>query len=209
MTTGTDWDQYYSKLACFAGFTRSITRSRLIGCLRPHMKTDSVLICEYGGANSCIAESLCGTFSVSQYDVVDTNVYGLSLLKQLDVKAPLSGKEGDVLAPSEEMRDMYDVVVSIGLIEHFAEDDTRRAVETHFYSCKPGGLVLLTFPTPTLLYRFIRRCAETGGFWNFPDEYPLHFDEVLANVATHGDVLHQSINWMIGLTQGIVLVRKR
>lgn len=208
MTTGTDWDQYYSKPACCAGFTRLITRSRLIGCLLPHLVTDSVSMCEYGGANSCIAETLCDTFNVSQYDVVDTNTYGLSLLKQLNVKAPLSGEQGDVLAPSEEMRDLYDVVISIGLIEHFSKDDTRQAVETHFFSCKPGGLVLLTFPTPTLSYRFIRACAEMAGVWGFPDERPLPFDEVLANVPTDGVVLQQSINWMIGLTQGILLIRK-
>ena len=55
----------------------------------------------------------------------------------------------------------------------------------------------------------IRGAAECMGYWSFPDERPLQFEEVLSACKPRGTVLHTSINWPIGLTQGYVLVRNK
>jgi hypothetical protein len=68
--------------------------------------------------------------------------------------------------------------------------------------------VIITFPTPTLLYRVTRGLAEMFGIWQFPDERPLKPAEVRAAVGERGEVLMTKILWPLILTQGIVVVRK-
>jgi cyclopropane fatty-acyl-phospholipid synthase-like methyltransferase len=101
-----------------------------------------------------------------------------------------------------------DVVFSVGLIEHFEPAGTRRAVEAHFELLKPGGLALLSFPTPTWLYRAARRLTELAGLWRFPDERPLARAEVLAAVSGLGQVVFQKTMWPLVFTQHLIAVRK-
>lgn len=82
-------------------------------------------------------------------------------------------------------------------------------IERHFEFTKPGGIVLITFPTPTFLYRGIRGLAELFRLWIFHDERPLRFDEVETVCDRFGDRLHREINWWIGLTQGILVYRRK
>jgi predicted SAM-dependent methyltransferase len=42
-----------------------------------------------------------------------------------------------------------DICFSVGLIEHFTEEDLPRVVSAHFDVVRPGGLVVISFPTPT------------------------------------------------------------
>jgi cyclopropane fatty-acyl-phospholipid synthase-like methyltransferase len=114
----------------------------------------------------------------------------------------------DVLAFSG-FNALADIAFSVGLIEHFSPSDTKRAIQTHFDSVRSGGLVIVTFPTPTLLYRTTRRTIELLGQWKFHDERPLSFTEVLPTMERYGTILHTEINWPIFLTQGIVVARKK
>jgi cyclopropane fatty-acyl-phospholipid synthase-like methyltransferase len=132
---------------------------------------------------------------------------GLNLLKKRSFSG-LTFERGDVLAPYAADQHC-DLVYSVGLIEHFDPFSTERAILADFDRCKPGGLVLITFPTPTALYRAIRAAAEWMGKWLFPDERPLQFGEVLNACKQRGTILHTSINWWIGLTQGYVLIKNR
>lgn len=95
------------------------------------------------------------------------------------------------------------------MIEHFDKQGTRKAIKTHKDTCKPNGIILITFPTPTVLYNFIRKSAEVANIWQFPDERPLEFGKVLDGLRDECDILHESINWFIGLTQGYIVARKR
>ena len=204
----TDWDSYYRRTPSYTSLTRSISARKLVGLIKHHAPRSPADICEIGGANSCFVEKVCEEVPVGEYHVVDFNDYGLSLLANKSVSPSLTWERGDVLDKYTSER-QYDIVYSVGLIEHFLPDNTRRAIDGHFARCKPGGTVLITFPTPTLPYRLIRGVAEATGRWSFPDERPLGFEEVLSSCLKHGDLLHRSINWMIGLTQGYVLFRKR
>jgi cyclopropane fatty-acyl-phospholipid synthase-like methyltransferase len=99
-------------------------------------------------------------------------------------------------------------VFSVGLIEHFDPRGTRNAVRAHFRLLKPGGIALLTFPTPTWLYRLTRSLSEACRAWIFHDERPLSFDEVDRAAAGCGTVLEKRIVWPIFLTQYHVLWKK-
>jgi hypothetical protein len=68
--------------------------------------------------------------------------------------------------------------------------------------------VIITFPTPTWLYRVTRRLAELAGVWAFPDERPLDMAEVTGEIARHGDLLEGRIHWPMVLTQAMVVARR-
>jgi SAM-dependent methyltransferase len=100
-----------------------------------------------------------------------------------------------------------DIVFSVGLIEHFDAPRTRQAVLAHFDVLRPGGVAIITFPTPTLLYRIARSLAEALGLWQFPDERPLQPPEVLAAARERGEVLFVKTLWPLILTQTLIVVR--
>jgi cyclopropane fatty-acyl-phospholipid synthase-like methyltransferase len=102
-----------------------------------------------------------------------------------------------------------DVVFSVGLIEHFNKEGTRKAVEAHFELVKDGGTVILFFPTPTLLYGFTRFLAELFRLWIFHDERPLRNEEVESYIEKYGTVIHRETIWPIFLTQSVLVVRKK
>jgi hypothetical protein len=176
--------------------------------LREHIEGRSASLCECGGANSCFADALLAIPGLDRYHVIDSNAYGVSLLEpRFANDKRVSWEVGDLLKGQHKPK--FDIVYSVGLIEHFDPENTARCVDAHFELCKPGGVVLITFPTPTIPYRLIRGAAETMGVWAFPDERPLSFTEVEAAAAKHQPkLLHRSINWAIGLTQGYLMYRK-
>ena len=162
---------------------------------------------EFGGGNSFISDQFLNQFSVRRYVVWDTNTKALDQFRARYSGRPMvEARLGDVQDTVDKSH--FDFVFSIGLIEHFDEQGTRRALENHFRLCRNGGFVLVSFPTPTVLYRMIRMVAELSGTWQFPDERPLCFEEVLDVASKHGILKHRSILWGIGLTQGYCLFQK-
>ncbi|HXI43184.1 MAG TPA: GtrA family protein [Bryobacteraceae bacterium] len=207
----TDWSAYYAHVPPTAKLTRRYTTTVLLDAIRTHASTadgDGRLgIVEIGGGNSCFLDAILSGVGCRSYDVIDTNEYGLSLLAgKLANHKVLRLHRQSVL--ELQMRAEADVVFSVGLIEHFDPEDTRKAVHAHFDVLRPGGLLILSFPTPTLLYRITRRLIESLGMWKFPDERALTPDEVTASVEEHGDVLTTKTLWPLLLTQSLVVVRK-
>jgi len=164
-------------------------------------------IAELGGGNSAVLSAFRARFPGVRLSAIDSNVLGLRLLEAQTPGAGLTAIEADVLAPVADALGA-DLVFSVGLVEHFSAEDTTRAIAAHFAHVKPGGLVLITFPTPTWLYRIARGLAEAAGVWAFPDERPLAMAEVTREMARHGEVLGARINWLIILTQGVVVARR-
>ena len=208
----TDWNAYYANVAPTAKLTRRYTTSVLLDAIRRHASAANadgrLAIVEIGGANSCFLDSILAGVGCRSYDVVDTNEYGLSLLAG---KAEGSG----VLRLHQQsvldllMRPQADLVFSVGLIEHFDPQETRKAVQAHFDVLRPGGVAIISFPTPTLLYRLTRGLIEMLGMWKFHDERPLARGEVTASVEECGDVLKSETLWPLLLTQELVVARKR
>jgi putative flippase GtrA len=205
----TDWDLYYSRTPVTAQLTRKYTTSVLLDVLHklmPERPKDRVLV-EVGGANSCFLDAIRKRIQPDRYYVIDTNERGLRMLQErLPADETVSLLREDVLDLRTPLQ--ADVAFSVGLIEHFDPADTRRAVLAHFEMLRPGGYAIVSFPTPTLLYRLVRSLAEIAGVWRFPDERPLTRAEVLGVLRERGDVIHERLLWLLILTQRLIVARK-
>ena len=98
-------------------------------------------------------------------------------------------------------RTVCDVVFSFGLIEHFGPADTREAALAHYRLLRPGGILIISFPTPMLLYRAARALFELMGAWKFSDERALSRWEVRATIEEEATVLLEKTMWPFILTQ--------
>lgn len=160
-------------------------------------------ICEFGGANSCFYDAIRKAYPDAFFTAVDSNELGLRLLETRAAGERTRALHCDLTSMPDGLIEA-DVVFSVGLIEHFDPERTARVIDRHFKCAAAGGLVILTFPTPTWLYRATRAAAEAAGVWRFPDERPLLAGEVLASVQKNGRVLTAFTNWPVILTQGVV-----
>ena len=204
----TNWDAYYQNPAPTARFTRKFTESLILKCFSKYSSNLSPSFCELGGARSCFFNAIREAYQKSLYTIIDNNQFGLNAFKNscpdlLNVNLINANIENPIAISS-----LSDVTFSVGLIEHFTPEGTALAIKRHFEVTNVGGVVLLTFPTPTLLYSLTRKILEWLGLWEFPDERPLHFDEVRRAAQQYGKVLYETINWPIILTQGVMVVRK-
>jgi putative flippase GtrA/ubiquinone/menaquinone biosynthesis C-methylase UbiE len=206
----TDWDEYYSSVPATAKLTRKYTGRVLLTVLRMVGLTEKAgrgTIVEIGGANSCFVDRIVAAVRPASYHVVDTNRFGLELLR-----ARLGAANGIVLH-EQDVRQLSlplqaDVVFSVGLIEHFDEGDTRKAVQSHFRLLKPGGYAIISFPTPTWLYRVSRSACELVGLWKFHDERPLRRMEVARAVGDLGQIVFEKTMWPVWFTQHLMVFRK-
>jgi SAM-dependent methyltransferase len=203
----TDWDSYYARPYRTASLTRKHTASVLVDLLRKNNGAQASIL-EFGGANSCFIDQILEQVAPARYDVIDSNQLGLDLLhSRYSGDDRVSVSLGDVLAPSAPVR-LYDIVFSVGLIEHFDPGGTAKAVAAHFRYLRPGGTAIITFPTPTWLYRGVRGLAEITNNWIFHDERPLRLPEFERAVAGLGEIRSARILWPLVLTQYCVEVRK-
>jgi cyclopropane fatty-acyl-phospholipid synthase-like methyltransferase len=203
----TDWDSYYARPYRTASLTRKHTASVLVDLLRKNNGSQASIL-EFGGANSCFIDQILEEVAPARYDVIDSNQLGLDLLKSRYSRDDrVSASLGDVLSPSAPER-LYDIVFSVGLIEHFDPDGTAKAVAAHFRYLRRGGTAIITFPTPTWLYRSVRGLAEITNNWIFHDERPLRLPEFERAVAGLGEIRSARILWPLILTQYCVEARK-
>jgi glycosyltransferase involved in cell wall biosynthesis len=206
-STATDWDRYYASTPLTARLTRRYTAALLVRVLRRFAGQDPGSVVELGGGNSCFFERILREVRPGAYHVVDTSEHGIELLRRRLPGYPqlrLHLQSVTSLALEADA----DAVFSVGLIEHFDRDGLRRAIGAHFQPLKPGAHAIISFPTPTWLYRAARSVCEALGVWRFPDERPLRPDEVRALVAGQGEVVFEKTLWPLIFTQHLMVVRK-
>ncbi len=203
----TDWDAYYRRTLWTASLTRRYTTRMILEALHRFNATPGPVIAEIGGANSCFLDAIVTSVRPGEYHVIDTNRFGLSLLRNRpDRNTPIHLHHASV---HDETVSLYaDVVFSVGLIEHFDSGGTERAIEGHLRLLKPGGTLILTYPTPTALYRSTRFLAELLGVWRFPDERPILPREVRPQLTAHGKVVFEKTLWPLILTQHMIVAVK-
>ena len=204
----TDWDQYYDRPAPTAHLTRRYTAHWLQTMMRRYTAGKSQLsVVEFGGGNSCFFKGLAAALPVARYEIVDLNAKSLVLFEQQGREVPAvktAAHRADLLKEAPAL-EPADIVYSVGLIEHFAPEGTREVAQRHFSCVKPGGIVIITAPTPTWLYRAVRGAAEAIGVWAFPDERPLRPAEIIAAGEGLGTLRHAATLWPQVLTQhGVV-----
>ena len=104
-----------------------------------------------------------------------------------------------------EVEQKYDFVYSVGLIEHFRNDDIDTVIKRHFEYCKNDGMVLISFPTPTKKYLFYRNLMEKLGVWQFYDEQALLPERVINVMNKCGHIEKHFLNNKLALTQYVVI----
>jgi hypothetical protein len=204
----TDWDSYYRRPFWLAGLTRRHTGRVLLRLCRRFAppKPAGLVMVELGGADSCFYDLLTRELRPREYHVIDQHRPGLEKLEQrLAPGVETFLHHGDILEPGPRLA--ADVVFSVGLIEHLEPADLARAVRAHFDLVSPQGVVIISFPTPTWLYRAARRAAEAVGLWIFHDERPLALAEVSAALAGRGVMAHSQVIWPIVFTQAALVAR--
>ncbi|MFH0842532.1 MAG: class I SAM-dependent methyltransferase [Bacteroidota bacterium] len=206
----TDWDYYYSHPNKLASFTRKITSDKLIRLLKQFSPSNrfNITIAELGGANSCFYESINKAFSPYKYLIVDNNKEGLDKTIDIMKKSDNIELKYENVLNSTEGTEEFDIVFSVGLIEHFPPEGTSKCISAHFNYLKDRGICIVTFPTPTWLYKLVRKCSELLGLWIFHDERPLKINEVLNEIKKYATIKHCSITWTIILTQGVIVAEK-
>ena len=206
MTNATDWDLYYRKSPWASRLTRPILFGRLLALLQRYSVANPSLA-ELGGAGSGVFDQVRLRLRPREYHVIDNNQYGLDQL-QSRVRDDASVKFWNRSVLKLDLPLQLDTVFSLGLIEHFDEEGTREAVRAHLRLLKPGGVAIISFPTPTLLYRATRGLSEITGQWIFHDERPLWPGEVKAAVNGYADWVEDKLVWPIMLTQTLSVIRK-
>jgi hypothetical protein len=210
MQPATDWDKYYEQPFATAKLTRRYTNHWLKTAIGTYLAGKTAIeIIEFGGGNSCFFRSLINSLPISRYEVADLNAKSLQLFEQQAREVPsvkTSAHRVNLLTETPSLP-LADVVFSVGLIEHFDPAGTRKVAHRHFSCVKDDGIVIITAPTPTWLYRMTRGAAEQIGVWKFPDERPLSLQEILASGEGLGTPLLSRTLWPLVLTQQAVVWR--
>jgi 2-polyprenyl-3-methyl-5-hydroxy-6-metoxy-1,4-benzoquinol methylase len=204
----TDWDRYYDRPAPTAHLTRRYTARWLQSTMRRYTAGKPQLsVVEFGGGNSCFFKGIAAALPVISYEIVDLNAKSLELFEQQGHEVPsirTDAHRADLLKEVPAL-EPADIVFSVGLIEHFSPEGTREVVRRHFSCVKPGGIVIVTAPTPTWLYRAVRGAAEAIGVWAFPDERPLQPAEIVSAGEGLGALRNAATLWPQVLTQHAVV----
>lgn len=209
----TDWEKYYEHRSMLSKISGFLCRRTLENILCGNALNDSHIfntIVELGGGNSIIYPWLRKRYPQSNIILVDKETFSEPAFRSAAKNdRALACVQQDLLEDiPESMKGAGDLVLSLGLVEHFCPAETRKMIERHFACCKPGGVVLISFPCPTRLYRCTRRMMELLGAWQFHDERPLHPDEVRAVMDEYGAALCTRLDIRMGLTQQVVVYRK-
>ena len=205
----TNWDEYYNNVSGLSKYTRLYTQNWLISQIS-NTKFSNIKLAEFGGGNSCFHDAVIEKCNIASYTIYDNNEVGIS---KFDEKYNYNGISKsincDLLNNEIVNSHQYDLVYSVGLIEHFDKEGTKNIVKKHFDAVKPGGIVIITAPTPTYLYKLIRSCAELCGVWKFHDERALSREEMHSCVIDYGDIVSEKLLWAIGLTQYAIVVKAK
>lgn len=207
----TDWNTYYGRPYKTASFSRKVTTHILKSLIDTYLPKGSMFrIAELGGANSCFFDMIYERYRPTEYHIYDNNDIGLKKTKERIGNIPgVRIHTEDILCMSNlPEKEFFDMVFSVGLIEHFDTIGTGKAIEAHFNLLKPSGIAIISFPTPTFLYRAIRSISELMNLWIFHDERPLKLEEVVATAEKHGTICLKKLNWKIFLTQYILVISK-
>lgn len=206
----TNWEEYYRHPFPASRWSRGIMSGMLRDLISAHApRRQPLSVLELGGGNSCFLEGLMDQFQMAPYVILDNSPEGMRLARERF--APAYGDRvdyihDDVFAADPDRR--FDLVFSVGLIEHFDDHAMQKLIGLHRRWAAPDGLVLIAVPTPTIFYRIFRTGAEVLGLWKFPDEHPVPRAELARLMREEGlEIIFERTLWSQVLTQAIVAAR--
>lgn len=98
----------------------------------------------------------------------------------------------------------FDLVMSVGLVEHFARDTRQRIVDRHAALVRPGGHVLILAPRPSRLGALLQFFNRAQGIC----EVPCDDVELVAACNRSGLSVLRRARFLVGTVAG-VLAQKR
>lgn len=209
--TITNWAAYYAHRSMISKISAAFSAHSVLKSILKYARGPVKRIIELGGANTPLYSTYRKHFRSSEIVLLDREPSNSPLfIEQSAGDKKISFFKIDLLNDDlpRSIISSADIVFSGGLIEHFDERGTMKLIERHFSVCKPNGLVIISFPTPTFLYRFIRYTMEAINRWQFYDERPLTYDEVLKSMDKFGCIVERTLDIRLGLTQGKLVARK-
>jgi glycosyltransferase involved in cell wall biosynthesis/trans-aconitate methyltransferase len=206
----TNWEEYYRHPFPASRWSRGIMSAKLRDLISAHApRRQPLSVLELGGGNSCFLDGLMEGFTMAPYVILDNSPEGMRLARERF--APAYGDKvayiaADVFDANPDRR--FDVVFSVGLIEHFDDHAMQKLIGLHRRWAEPDGLVLIAVPTPTIFYRLFRTAAEVLGLWKFPDERPVVRARLTELMREEGlEIIFERTLWSQVLTQAIVAAR--
>ncbi|MBX7232351.1 MAG: class I SAM-dependent methyltransferase [Bdellovibrionales bacterium] len=208
--TKSNWNDYYSRKEFkVPDFILNAIWRNFKALLCRHLKSSQPLVViELGGANSYFYKKIRNEFNIKEYHIVDNNMVGLNLFPHKSdpgvVIHNLDLLDKDFL---KKIHFSADLVFSFGLIEHFLPAETKKLTELHFKLTKLDGLVFMSFPTPTLIYKGFRKFLEITH--RFPPlfERPIQIREIEDLITSQGTKLEIFRVWSTILTQFFTLTK--
>jgi 2-polyprenyl-3-methyl-5-hydroxy-6-metoxy-1,4-benzoquinol methylase len=84
----------------------------------------------------------------------------------------------DALSINEDLKGKYDVSISIGLAEHFSDQQRLQIIKSHFELLKPNGMTFISVPNLACWpYRLWKYRRTVTGKWHFGMEIPYNRKE--------------------------------
>lgn len=126
-------------------------------------------ILEIGAGGSHTLGALAGRLQCNAYGL-EPDTDGIAKARELAVleSATIQMIEGDGFCLPFQ-NGGFDVVYSLGLIEHFSPEETLRLVKEHVRVCKPGGLVIISVPNFWNLPHTIRKGLQGRKYDYYPE----------------------------------------
>jgi SAM-dependent methyltransferase len=148
--------------------------------------SDHPSILELGSASGYITKKLSLILNSKNVVLVDSNESMLSISKKTFRDAPVNAEfvEGDFF--KYDFKETFDLVHSGGVIEHFEPEKQFQLAKIHADLLAPGGYCIIFVPSPTPVYRFVRKIIELLHLWNYTDEIPMTESELIEMVEKTG-----------------------
>jgi SAM-dependent methyltransferase len=110
--------------------------------------------------------------------------------------------QGDLFRAGAEWAGVFDLAISLGVIEHFRGPVRTLALESHARVLRPGGVVVVSVPNAHCLpYRLWKAYLERRGCWPYGPEIPYTARELRVRARRSGivDVRVHALNFLQSL----------
>lgn len=207
----TDWNQL-AGIRPPSWFTRVYFHNQLHAAYRRLLRhaalAGPLAVIELGAGTGYTSLCLAHQFCIEQLVLVDNSPAMLSVARQVLAPAGCLTEFRLQDLTTYDPTEQFDLVHSSGVLEHFPAPARHNLLRLHASLAKPGGYCILFVPTPTVVYRAVRRLAELLGIWPFYDETPLSAAQLIAEIRAAGlEVLASTLLWSHHLPQIGVLAR--
>ena len=121
--------------------------------------------------------------------LLDQSQAALDAARERFLRLGLSARleRSDMFKACRSLTGDYDVVVSLGVVEHFRGDNRTAALAAHHRMLRPGGLAVISVPHAQCLpYRAWKAYLEFRGWWPYGMEIPYSRTELIRRARAAG-----------------------